>query len=202
MDPKAFIRLSVGSLGIRVAATAEKSTVPAFSSSPCVGEVRLRGFPVQSAPIPFISSPEETPNLHSIASSFYLEDSNLKALLTPGCFYASQACLEIVVFTGRKASHCGVGMKRQQIGTFKLKVGPEWGEGKPVVLFSGWIGIGKNKQENARKPGFELHLRVKLDPDPRYVFQFEDETKLSPQIVQLQGNVKQPIFSCKFSRDR
>ncbi|CAA0827165.1 Protein of unknown function (DUF1005 [Striga hermonthica] len=88
-------------------------------------------------------------------------------------------------------------MKRQQIGVVRLNVGPEWGEGKPVVLFEGWIGIGKSG-----RPGAELHLRVKLDPDPRYVFQFEDDTKLSPQIVQLQGNVKQPIFSCKFSRDR
>ncbi|KAI3448967.1 hypothetical protein Pfo_005632 [Paulownia fortunei] len=203
MDPQAFIRLSIGSLGLRVpgtALTAAKSGIHAFSS-PCVCEIRLRGFPVQTTPVPFISSPEATPNSHSIASSFYLEESDLKALLAPGCFYASSACLEIVVFTGRKGTHCGVGIKRQQIGTFKLDVGPEWGEGKPVILFNGWIGIGKNRQESG-KPGAELHLRVKLDPDPRYVFQFEDETKLSPQIVQLQGTIKQPIFSCKFSRDR
>ncbi|PIN25161.1 hypothetical protein CDL12_02104 [Handroanthus impetiginosus] len=203
MDPQAFIRLSIGSLGIRIpgaALPAAKSGIPAISS-PCVCEIRLRGFPVQTTPIPFISSPEAIPDSHSVASSFYLEESDLKALLAPGCFYASQACLEIVVFTGRKGTHCGVGIKRQQIGAFKLNVGPEWGEGKPVILFSGWIGIGKNRQENG-KPGVELHLRVKLDPDPRYVFQFEDETKLSPQIVQLQGSVKQPIFSCKFNRDR
>lgn len=203
MDPQAFNRLSIGSLGIRLpgtSLTSTKSSIPAFSS-PCVGEIRLRGFPVQTTPIPLVSSPEETPNSHSIASSFYLEESDLKSLLEPGCFYATQACLEIAVFTGRKGSSCGGGMKRQQVGAFKLNVGPEWGEGKPVVLFNGWIGIGKNRQENG-KPGVELHLRVKLDPDPRYVFQFEDETKLSPQIVQLQGNIKQPIFSCKFSRDR
>ncbi|KAG8649912.1 uncharacterized protein LOC110620156 isoform X2 [Manihot esculenta] len=141
------------------------------------------------------------PDIHSIASSFYLEESDLKALLTPGCFYTHHACLQIVVFTGRKGSHCGVGTKRQQIGKFKLEVGPEWGEGKPAILFSGWTGIGKKKQQS-RKPGAELHLRVKLDPDPRYVFQFEDVTTSSPQIVQLQGSIKQPIFSCKFSRDR
>lgn len=203
MDPQAFIRLSISSLGIRLpetALTATKSNIHAFSS-PCICEIRLRGFPVQTAQIPFLSSAETTPNSNTIASSFYLEESDLKALLAPGCFYPSHACLEIVVFTGRKGTHCGVGGKRQQIGVFKLNVGPEWGEGKPVVLFNGWIGIGKNRQEGGKR-GAELHLRVKLDPDPRYVFQFEDETKLSPQIVQLQGNVKQPIFSCKFSRDR
>ncbi|GFY90419.1 nuclear factor 1 A-type protein [Actinidia rufa] len=170
-------------------------------SSPCSCEIRLRGFPVQTTPVPLVSSPESIPDPRSIASSFYLEESDLKALLTPGCFYAPHACLEIVVFTGRKWSHCGVGIKKQQIGMFKLAVGPEWGEGRPVILFNGWIGIGKSKLESG-KPGAELHLRVKLDPDPRYVFQFEDETKLSPQIVQLQGTIKQPIFSCKFSQDR
>ncbi|OMP05657.1 hypothetical protein COLO4_08665 [Corchorus olitorius] len=203
MDPQAFIRLSIGSLGLRIpgsAVNSSKAGIHAFSS-PCSCEIRLRGFPVQTTSIPLVSSPEAIPDIHSIASSFYLEDSDLKALLTPGCFYNPHAYLEITVFTGRKGSHCGVGVKRQQIGSFKLEVGPEWGEGKPVILFNGWIGIGKNKHDNG-KPGAELHLRVKLDPDPRYVFQFEDVTMLSPQIVQLQGSIKQPIFSCKFSRDR
>ncbi|XP_031128092.1 uncharacterized protein LOC116030104 [Ipomoea triloba] len=204
MDPQAFIRVSVGSLGLRVPIKPlndTKSTGIHALSPPCVCEIRLPGFPVQTTSVPFVSSPEATPDTNSIASSFYLGESDVKALLTPGCFYTPNACLEIVVFTGHKGTHCGVGVKRQQIGTFKLVVGPEWGHGKPVILFNGWIGIGKNKQENG-KPGAELHLRVKLDPDPRYVFQFEDKTKLSPQIVQLQGSIKQPIFSCKFSQER
>ncbi|KAK8633202.1 hypothetical protein V6N13_014050 [Hibiscus sabdariffa] len=203
MDPQAFIRLSIGSLGLRITGTALNSSRAGIHavSAPCSCEIRLRGFPVQTTVIPLVSSPEATPDIHSIASSFYLEESDLKSLLTPGCFYNHHAYLEITVFTGRKGTHFGVGVKRHHIGTFKLAVGPEWGEGKPVILFNGWIGIGKNKHENG-KPGAELHLRVKLDPDPRYVFQFEDVTMQSPQIVQLQGSVKQPIFSCEFSRDR
>ncbi|BFG21328.1 hypothetical protein CerSpe_076040 [Prunus speciosa] len=203
MDPQAFIRLSISSLGLRIPGTAlksEKSGIHAFSS-PYSCEIRLRGFPMQTASVPLVSSPEATLDSHTIASSFYLEESDIKALLEPGCFYSPRAFLEIAIFTGKKGSHCGVGVKRQQIGTYKLEVGPEWGEGKPVVLFSGWIGIGKNKQEGG-KLSAELHLRVRLDPDPRYVFQFDDVTKLSPQVVQLQGSIKQPIFSCKFIRDR
>ncbi|KAK6919831.1 Protein of unknown function DUF1005 [Dillenia turbinata] len=203
MDPQVFVRLSIGSLGLRIpgsALNAAKSGIQAFASS-CLCEIRLRGFPVQTTSVPLVSSPEASPDSHNIASSFYLQESDLKALLAPGCFYTSHACLEIAVFTGRKGVHCGVGVKRQLLGTFKLEVGPEWGERKPLILYNGWIGIGKNKQESG-KPGAELHLRVKLDPDPRYVFQFEDVTTSSPQIVQLQGTIKQPIFSCKFSRDR
>ncbi|GLT58973.1 hypothetical protein SLA2020_344870 [Shorea laevis] len=202
MDPQAFTRLSIGSLGLRFRAStlnSSKSGANAFPS-PCSCEIRLRGFPIQTTSVPLVSCPEATPDIHSIASSFYLEEADVKALLTPGCFYSSHASLEITVFTGKKGLYCGRGVKKQQIGTFKLNVGPEWGEGKPVILFNGWIGIGKNKNDGG-KLGAELHLRVKLDPDPRYVFQFEDVTRLSPQIVQLQGSIKQPIFSCKFSRD-
>ncbi|KAG9157140.1 hypothetical protein Leryth_019100 [Lithospermum erythrorhizon] len=203
MDPEAFIRLSIGSLGLRVPQSAINSGKLGIRaiSSPCLCEIRLRGFPVQTMPVPFISSPEVSPDSHTVASSFYLAESDLEAMLAPRCIYSSHAYLEIAVFAGRKGAHCGFGNKRQQIGMFKLEVKPEWGEGKPVSLFSGWIGIGKNKQRNG-KPGAELHLRVKLDPDPRYVFQFEDESRLSPQIVQLQGNTRQPILSCKFSEDR
>uniref|UniRef100_A0A2P2LFI3 Uncharacterized protein n=1 Tax=Rhizophora mucronata TaxID=61149 RepID=A0A2P2LFI3_RHIMU len=203
MDPQAFIRLSISSLGLRFPGTAlncAETGIHSFSS-PCVCEIRLRGFPVQTISVPVVSSPKATHDTHGIASSFYFEESDLKALLMPGCFHNHHVYLEIDIFTGSKASHCGVGIKKQQIGTFKLQVGPEWIGKKPVILFNGWIGIGKNKRES-RKPGPELHLRVKLDPDPRYVFQFEDVTNLSPQIVQLRGSIKQPIFSCEFSQDR
>ncbi|KAK2352649.1 DUF1005 family protein [Trifolium repens] len=202
MDPQTFIRLSIGSLGLRNTGTEPstgKSGIQRLASS-YVCEIRLRGFPVQTSSVPLITSAEVIRDTQNIASSFYLEESDLKALLAPGCFYNPHACLEIAVFSGKKGSHCGVGVKRQQIGVFKMQVGPEWCEGKPLILFNGWIGIGKNKQENG-KPGAELHLKVKLDPDPRYVFQFDDITRLSPQIVLLQGS-KQPIFSCKFSKDR
>ncbi|CAH9147864.1 unnamed protein product [Cuscuta epithymum] len=196
MDPKSFIRLSIGSLGLRIPQPALSSPI-----SSCSCEIRLRGFPVQTTSVPFLPSPEAAPDSNSTASSFYLEDSDVKSLLQPGCFHTNHTCLEIVVFTGQKGTHCGVSIKRHQIGTFRLKVSPEWGKGKPAVLFNGWIGIGKSKQGGGNT-GVELHLKVKLDPDPRYVFQFEEKTKLSPQIVQLQGTIKQPIFSCKFSQDR
>ncbi|XP_042504942.1 uncharacterized protein LOC122081760 [Macadamia integrifolia] len=203
MDPQAFVRLSIGSLGLRIPVAASKTARDGInsSSSPILCEIRLRGFPVQMASVPLISSPEATPELSSIATSFYLEESDVRALLAPGCFHPSHAYLEISVFTESQGFNCGVGSKKQQIGTFRLQVGPEWGEGKPVVLHNGWTGIGKSKQEGGKSRA-ELHLRVKLDPDPRYVFQFEDETALSPQIVQLQGSIKQPIFSCNFSCDR
>ncbi|GLJ53188.1 hypothetical protein SUGI_1133480 [Cryptomeria japonica] len=40
------------------------------------------------------------------------------------------------------------------------------------------------------------------EPDLRYVFQFDGEVASSPQILQIQGSIRQPIFSCKFTCDR
>ncbi|KAL2490889.1 Protein of unknown function (DUF1005) [Abeliophyllum distichum] len=37
------------------------------------------------------------------------------------------------------------------------------------------------------------------EPDPRFVFKFDGEPECSPQIFQVNGNVKQPVFTCKFS---
>uniref|UniRef100_A0A7N0ZRI4 Uncharacterized protein n=1 Tax=Kalanchoe fedtschenkoi TaxID=63787 RepID=A0A7N0ZRI4_KALFE len=202
MDPQPFIRLSIGSLSLRIPGASSNGTKLGLQSfdSPAVCEIRLQGFPVQTALVP-IAAPEVTPDLHNVASSFYLEESDIKTMLKPGCFYKAHPCLEISVFFAKKGSHCGVGANRQQIGTYKLIVSPEWCQSKSRVLSSGWVGIGKGRQDSEKSVA-ELHLRVKLDPDPRYVFQFEDKTSLSPQIVQIQKAMQQPIFSCKFSQER
>lgn len=202
MDPQTFVRLSIGSLGLRFsvdALKARRGAVHAYSK--CFCEIRLRGFPIQTAPVPLISSPEASPDPDSNVILFYLEESDVKALALPRCFRTSQAYLDIVVYMGRQSSHCGVTGRKQQIGSLRLEIGPEWGLEKPALLHNGWMHIGQNKRE-AEKHGPELHLKVKLDPDLRFVFKFEDETTLSPQIVQLQGTIKQPIFSCKFIQDR
>lgn len=203
MSPEAFIRLSIGSLGLRFTGV-ELKTQKSENEVPLsyVCEIRLRGFPVQRRPVPLISSSSGiTSNILNNASSFYLEESDFGALSAPGCFNSRPASLEITVFTEGKEFSCGAGIKRQQIGIFKMYVGRDWGERKPMILFNGWTSIGKNKEESG-KLGPELHLRVTVDADPRYVFQFEDIPKSSPQIVHQQGSFKQPIFSCKFRKDR
>jgi len=132
------------------------------------------------------------------AASIYLDEAALeKLLLLPSCMMSSSRrrsvpCLEVVVFTGRK-----------KLGVFRLPLGLERvvEQGKPLLLHNGWTCIGKGKADGGRA-GAELHLSVRMEPDPRYLFHFDGETALGPQIVQVRGNTKQPIFSCKFSRDR
>ncbi|CAK9236079.1 unnamed protein product, partial [Sphagnum troendelagicum] len=199
MEPRAFVRLAVGGLGLRipVASKASRGGVHA-ASTPCFCEIRLPNFPVQKVPISLFAptetvDPDTINNTAAAAASFYLDEPALEKLLLPSCAPRtgrSLPCLEVVVFTGR-----------QKLGTFRLPVGSEWVEGKPLLLHNGWICIGKEKAKGG-KPGAELHVSVKVEADPRYLFQFDGETALGPQIVQVRGNTKQPIFSCKFSRDR
>eukprot|EP00249_Psilotum_nudum_P028033 c3644_g1_i2 orf=569-1549(+) len=87
------------------------------------------------------------------------------------------------------------------LGKFTFPVGIEWTVAKPFEIHSGWVSIGKSKADG-RRSGAELHSKVTLETDPRYIFQFDGQTELSPQIVQIQGNIRQPIFTCKFTRDR
>lgn len=198
MDPEPFVRLSVGQLGLKL---------PGGNASKAAGrlcdcEIRLGGFPVQTAPVPLVHSPAFNLDPFTNAAVFSLEESDLKALAAPGCFRAPRSsCLEVAVYYLARfgASRCGVlacGRKRL-VGVFRVELASsEWRDGKPVLLHHGWAGIGKG----AARP--ELHLRVKLEADPRYIFQFDDEIALNPQVVQLHGSIRQPVFSCKFIRDR
>lgn len=64
-------------------------------------------------------------------------------------------------------------------------------DSKPSVLHNGWISINGSSSS-------QLHLTVRAEPDPRFVFQFGGDPECSPQVFQVQGSVKQAVFTCKF----
>lgn len=194
MDPQPFVRLSVGQLGLKLpGGNASKA-----AARLCDCEIRLGGFPVQTARVPLVHSSEfNFLDPFTNAAVFSLDESDLKALAAPGCFRAPRSCLEVAVYVARFGARCGVAWRKRLLGVFRVELASsEWRDGKPVLLHHGWAGIGKGEA----RP--ELHLRVKLEADPRYMFQFDDEIALNPQVVQLHGSIRQPIFSCKFIRDR
>lgn len=206
MEPRPFTRVSVAGLGLRIphASKAAPGAGVHSSSSPCFCEIKLQGHQIQTAPVPLVSSTSRSdPDAQLVAASFYLDEPALKALLqsTATCF-TRPPTLQVVVYTGRQGSSCcGSAGTAKLLGKFILPVSPDWVTSKPLPLQHGWVSIGNAKAEGGR-PGAELHLIVKVEPDPRYIFQFDGEPELSPQVVQIQGNIRQPIFTCKFTRDR
>ncbi|CAL4996935.1 unnamed protein product [Urochloa decumbens] len=202
MDPQPFVRVSVGQLGLKLPAGSKAAT------RLCDCEIRLGGFPAQTARVPLIHSPEfHTLDPFTNAAVFSLGEPDLRALLAPPGLLlfrrAPRPCLEVAVYlSGGGAPRCWWSSSRRRlVGVFRVELAPEWREwqeGKPVLLHHGWAGIGGKGGAAAA----ELHLRVKMEADPRYIFQFDDEVALSPQVVQLHGRFHQPIFSCKFIRDR
>lgn len=82
---------------------------------------------------------------------------------------------------------------------------------RSTMFHSGWLVLGKKKKKKQNEKGFEpelkgstrIHLVVRSEPDPRFVFQFGGEPECSPVVFQIrENNIRQPVFSCKFSADR
>jgi len=71
---------------------------------------------------------------------------------------------------------------------------------KPIVFHSGWVAIGKHRSRHGKTAArAQLNITVRVEPDPRFVFEFDGEPECSPQVLQVKGSMKQPMFTCKFS---
>lgn len=82
---------------------------------------------------------------------------------------------------------------RVQVRVNLGSVGESRGVGS--VFQNGWLKLGGSEES-------KLHIVVRAEPDPRFVFQFGGEPECSPVVFQIQENIRQPVFSCKFSADR
>ncbi|RRT32350.1 hypothetical protein B296_00052940, partial [Ensete ventricosum] len=149
----------------------------------------------------------------SVAARFHLSKDDLARIAGKPSFFASRggcARLNVSVYTGRRGSTCGVSSGRL-LGKLTMPLDlkgalAESGAGKPVAFHSGWVSLGKNKfrlskgtSSSPSSSEAHLYLTVKAEPDPRFVFEFDGEPECSPQVFQVQGNMRQPVFTCKFS---
>ncbi|PON72585.1 hypothetical protein TorRG33x02_251620 [Trema orientale] len=196
MDPCPFVRLTVGNLALKIPVASKPArSVVHPSSSPCFCKIKLKNFPLQTAVVPFIPPENQFPDgqSHTIAATFHLSKSDLDKMAGKTIF-SGKVCLRIAIYTGRRGTTCGVNSGRL-LG--KVSVPLELGgtESKSCVFHNGWISVGKE----AKGSSAQFHLNVKSDPDPRFVFQFDGEPECSPQVFQIQGNIRQPVFTCKFS---
>lgn len=196
MDPCPFVRLTVGNLGLKIPVAAKPArSVVHPSSSPCFCKIKLKGFPVQTSVVPFVPPENPSPDnqLQTVAATFHLSKSDLEKLAAKSIF-AAKICLKISIYTGRRGTTCGVNSGKL-LGKLSVPLDLAGTESKSAVFHNGWISLGKETKASFS----QFYLNVKAEPDPRFVFQFEGEPECSPQVFQIRGNIKQPVFTCKFS---
>lgn len=191
MDPCPFARVLVGNLSLRLLQP---------SPSSCFCRIRLIGFPAQESPIPLINTALPTspsPSPSTVAATFDLNKSQIEKLIDPK--QKKKSSIEISIHQARTSWGCSGGSKF--IGKISVPVPvpiPELmeylrkGEPRGIVIHNGWVQLPV-------AAGCEVFLTVRVEADPRFVFEFEKEPECSPQVFQvLQGKVKQPVFTCKF----
>ncbi|GMH16489.1 hypothetical protein Nepgr_018330 [Nepenthes gracilis] len=197
MDPCPFVRLTVGNLALKVPVASKPArTVVHPSSSPCFCKIKLKEFPFQTAMVPYIPPENNFPDggqLQSVAATFHLNKDNLDKFAAKSIL-ARKLCLKISIYTGRTGTTCGVNSGRL-LGKISLALDLSGAESRVVVFHNGWITVG----DKTKTTPAEFHLNVKAEPDPRFVFQFDGEPECSPQVFQIQGKLRQPVFTCNFS---
>ncbi|KAK3149199.1 hypothetical protein QOZ80_3AG0214220 [Eleusine coracana subsp. coracana] len=206
MDPCPFVRVLVGNLALRMpvappAAGAGAGVHP--STSPCYCKIRLGKMPAQTVPAPLVLSDageqQAAPASGALAAAFHLSKADLEWLNAKPSLFSSrgEARLKVAVYAGRKGSTCGVSSGRL-LGKATIPLDLKGAESKPAVLHSGWICVGKRGGKGGSPASTELSVTVRAEPDPRFVFEFDGEPECSPQVLQVRGSMKQPMFTCKF----
>ncbi|KAF5198652.1 Duf1005 family protein [Thalictrum thalictroides] len=195
MDSCRFIRLTIESLALRLPlATKSAGSGIHPSTTPCFCKLKLKNLSSsQTALLPLCStSGDSPPNILTSSAGFHLEPALLRQLS------GKPTILQVSVYTGSQARTCGVSSSKL-LGRVKIFIDLDEAESRTCEYQNGWKKLGKEPD----KPSAQLHLVVRAEPDPRFVFQFGGEPECSPVIFQIQGkNIRQPVFSCKFSADR
>nr|GLL23773.1 uncharacterized protein LOC109161384 [Ipomoea trifida] len=189
MDPCPFVRINIGNLALKFPA---KYRTPVDS---CYCKIKLSGgFATQFSTVPVIQDAEGVVETR-VHACYTLKKSELEKMVER---LKGKCCsLKIEIFSGRSGIGCGFFNGGKRVGSVAVALDLKGLENsasssRGCVLQNGWVEIKGSS-------GAGLHVNVKSEPDPRFVFQFDGEPECSPQVFQVNGNVKQPVFSCKFS---
>ncbi|KAF9675772.1 hypothetical protein SADUNF_Sadunf09G0067600 [Salix dunnii] len=192
MDPCPFQRILVGNLALRFPV----SSKPSLLSLQCFCKIRLKNFPTQKATIPLVTKQNrnQNPEINSLSNSLAACYSLDKAKIDKFLSCKKPNSLEIEVYSRDDGATCGL-RDGKLLGKVTVPLDLRKAESRPCVMHNGWIDFGENKKGEST----QFYLCVRVEPDPRYVFQFGGGPECSPQVFQVQGSVRQAVFTCKFS---
>lgn len=195
MDPCQFVRILVGNIAIKPTASSKPSSSGKVhpSTSSCFCQIKIKNnlhspLPHAAATVPIISDDTDAHPPHSVSACFDFTKSQL--------LKTKNLLLKISVYKGRTAPSCAFGSAKL-LGKITVPLDLTSAESRASMFHNGWLALGN------KSSGQLLHLTVRAEPDPRFVFRFDGEPECSPQVFQVRGDVKQPVFTCKFSfRDK
>ncbi|GLT85869.1 hypothetical protein SLE2022_040420 [Rubroshorea leprosula] len=198
MDPCPFVRILVGNLAVKLPASTKPSLSRIHpSSSSCHCKIKLDYLPHQVAAVPLNQDTEDrnqSPEGNkSLAACFTLNKALVDKINAKGSKYFR---LKIGVYTDSDWSLCGMA-SGGLMGKVTVPLDLRGLESKPSVFHSGWVAIGDDKSKK-KGSSAQLFLSVRAESDPRFVFQFGGEPECSPLVFQVQGSIKQAVFTCKF----
>uniref|UniRef100_A0A7N0V0R8 Formin-like protein 18 n=1 Tax=Kalanchoe fedtschenkoi TaxID=63787 RepID=A0A7N0V0R8_KALFE len=198
MDPCPFARLTVANLALKIIPTSASrpshhaAIHPTSSLSFC--KIKLKKSPHQSAAVPILQPPSSEIPASAAAVTFHLSKDDVDRLVRKFTF-AGKLRLKISVFAGSRAGGCGVRPAAKLLGKITVPLDLAGALNRPCLFHSGWVEVA----EDGGGSSVQFHLTVRAEPDPRFVFQFDGEPECSPQVFQIQGRIRQPAFTCKFS---
>ncbi|KAK8626610.1 hypothetical protein V6N13_134247 [Hibiscus sabdariffa] len=194
MDPCPFVRILVGNLALKFPPSTNTSLSRIHpSTSPYFCIIKLNNFPHQVATIPQHDSNNNNSSSCQklLAACFTLCKSQIDRIVR-----GSSCKVSVKVYSAPNGSTCGLDCKKL-LGKVTVPLDLLGAETRPCVVHNGWIALGR-KRSNEKGSSSQLSLTVRTEPDPRFVFQFGGEPECSPQVFQVQGSLKQAVFTCNF----
>ncbi|CAA0807430.1 Protein of unknown function (DUF1005 [Striga hermonthica] len=189
MDPCPFVRIAVGNVCLRFPAKTH------LDSTRYCCRFKLKGFPAQFSDVSLLG-PDSDAVESRIHACFAMGRSELERLAEKSGKFCSLR-VEVRRRCGGGGRVCrfvnggrllGCVVVRLDLKAILENLGSHCG--RACVAQNGWVGVGGSDAK--------LHMNVRAEPDPRFVFRFDGEPECSPQVFQVNGNVKQPVFTCKF----
>ncbi|CAL4954652.1 unnamed protein product [Urochloa decumbens] len=211
MDPCAFVRLTVDQLLLKLPAVRRPSSGAGVhpSTSPCFCTLSLQDHPAslsRTALLPLASAASAAAG-HADPVVLSLDAEAVRRLS------ARPAELVVSVHAGPMGTNCGISAARA-LGRVRVPVDVALAAaGETVVARDGWVDVGKpgsassSASAAAASARAQIHMVVRAEPDPRYVFQFGGEPECGPVVYQVPGGAagggqRQPVFTCRFSAGR
>ncbi|KAL0376037.1 UNVERIFIED_CONTAM: hypothetical protein Scaly_0721300 [Sesamum calycinum] len=172
MDPCSFVRIVIGNLALKFPERSHLSSLSFYC------KFKLKGFPTQVSDVTFLAAESDAVESR-IQACFSLRKPELEKLVDKSSKFS---CLKMEVYRRSRggSSSCGFVKSGKLLGCVALQLDLKSvlesnGNNRGFLIQNGWILVGG--------PDVKLHLNVRAEPDPRFVFQFDGEPECSPQMA-------------------